>query len=340
MIPPPLLSRRTALAAGLGAAGLAAVTGAGCSVRVPGRRSAATPTPTPAPRSGGVEPDVQLVADLVEAYQRSVALLTETRARHPRLAARLDPLLAVQRAHLTVLRRAAPKDSLEEKQPGAGAVPALAPRALSTVLAGARALRAKCYASSGKAESGPFARLLAGMGAGLSQRLVAFKMPPAERPRISAEPTTTGIDPLQVALAGEHAAVYVFGVLAAQTSESVQPKVWADLDAAYEWHRATRDELVARITAGKETPVAAAASYRLPNRAANADQVLRAALVTERRLTDTYGTLVAETTEGLRRWAIGSLDESAVRQFRFRGRPEIFPGTGGLAKKDLGGQDL
>lgn len=144
----------------------------------------------------------------------------------------------------------------------------------------------------------------------------------------------TGVGALQAALAGEHAAVYVFGVLGAQTSESVRPKLWADLDAAYLWHRAARDQLVAEISAGGLIPVAAAASYRLPNAVGDADQVARAALVTERRVTDTYGTLVAETTGRLRRWAIRSLDESALRQLRFRGRPEIFPGTGSLAGQD------
>lgn len=140
----------------------------------------------------------------------------------------------------------------------------------------------------------------------------------------------TEVESLQTTLAGEHAAVHVFGVLAAQTSETGQPKLWSALDAAYDWHRDARDELVARITAAHATPVAAAPSYRLPNAVASPDQVTRAALVTEQRVTDTYGTLVAETTGRVRRWAIRSLDESAVRQLRFRGRPEIFPGTGGL----------
>ncbi|MGI9155885.1 MAG: ferritin-like domain-containing protein [Marmoricola sp.] len=144
---------------------------------------------------------------------------------------------------------------------------------------------------------------------------------------------TTGIDSLQATLAGEHAAVYVFGVLAAQTSQSAQPKLWGALDEAYLWHRAARDELVARITAAGRAPVAASVSYRLPNAVANAGQVTAAALLTEHRLTDVYGTLVAETAGGLRRWAIRSLDESAVRQLRFRGRPEIFPGTGGLGSQ-------
>ncbi len=145
---------------------------------------------------------------------------------------------------------------------------------------------------------------------------------------MSHKPTWT--DPLQAALAGEHAAVYVFGALAAQTSKTGHPTLWADLDAAYQWHRAARDDLVARVAAAGKTPVAASASYQLPNAVSNTDQVTAAALLTERRVTDVYGTLVAETAGGYRRRAIRSLDESAVRQLRFRGRPEIFPGTGGM----------
>jgi hypothetical protein len=329
VIPPrPPLSRRTALT-GIVTAGLAALGGAGCSVRMPGSRPATTPTPTPTRAPGGLEPDVQLVVELVTAMQRSVALLEATRTRHPKLAARLAPLLDAEQAHLAVLRRAAPKDALSPGGAPTPVVPEPAPRALVTVLERTEALRDECYTSSVRAESGKFARLLAGMGAALSQRLVAFRAAPARTPRVRTQ-SATGLDSLQDTLAGEHAAVYVFGVLAAQTSESAKPKLWADLDAAYAWHRAARDELVRRITAASGTPVAAAPSYELPNAAATTGQVVGAALLTERRVTDTYGTLVAETAGRLRRWAIRSLDESAVRQLRFRGRPEIFPGTGGL----------
>ena len=142
--------------------------------------------------------------------------------------------------------------------------------------------------------------------------------------------TPSPTDALQTALAAEHAAVYVFGVLGAQTSESAQPKLWADLLVAFRRHRAARDELVRRITQAGAEPVAAAPSYALPNAVANPDQVVRAALVTEHRATQTYGTLVSETLGGNRTWAIDALDESAVRQLRFRGRPEIFPGVRGM----------
>jgi ferritin-like protein len=141
--------------------------------------------------------------------------------------------------------------------------------------------------------------------------------------------TTT--DALQDALAAEHAAVYVFGVLGAQTSEFEQRTLFDSLLTAYQQHRSARDELVARIRKLGVQPVAAAPAYELPNGVSTPAQVVRAALVTERRATQTYGTLVAQTVGDDRAWAIDALDESAVRQLRFRGRPENFPGTQGLA---------
>ena len=141
--------------------------------------------------------------------------------------------------------------------------------------------------------------------------------------------TTT--DALQDALAAEHAAVYVFGVLGAQTSEVEQSTLFDNLLTAYEQHRSARDALVARIRKLGVQPVAAAPAYELPNGVSTPAQVVRAALVTERRTTQTYGTLVAQTVGDDRSLAVDALDESAVRQLRFRGRPENFPGTQGLA---------
>ena len=138
-------------------------------------------------------------------------------------------------------------------------------------------------------------------------------------------------DALQRTLAAEHAAVYVFGVLGAQTSEFEQRVLFADLLTAYREHRSARDALVARIRGQGAQPVAAAPSYELPNGASTSAQVTQAALVIERRTTQTYGTLISQTVGEDRSWAIVGLDESAVRQLRFRGRPETFPGTQGLA---------
>ncbi len=172
MLPRPLLSRRTTLVTGLGASALAAVTGAGCSVQVPGAASAET---SASPGPGGLSPDVRTVVELVGALQRSVALLEDTRTQHPKLAAQVAPLLAVQRRHLAVLRKAAPTGSLPTGGPGSPAVAVRVSRALAHVVQTTEALRDTCYAAAGAAESGQFARLLASMGAGLAQQLVVVK---------------------------------------------------------------------------------------------------------------------------------------------------------------------
>jgi hypothetical protein len=176
VIPP--LSRRTALASGLGAAGLTAVGAAGCSADLPGNGSA---TPTPTPGTGGLEPDVQIVVDLVDTLRRSTALLTETVRQHPELDARLTPLLRLERRHLAVLQRAAPDGSLPSTQPSAAVVPGGPATAQASAVRSAEAVRAACRTSAGSAESGAFARLLASMGAAVSQRLVVVaQAPPAK----------------------------------------------------------------------------------------------------------------------------------------------------------------
>ncbi|MCW2758309.1 MAG: hypothetical protein JWO46_2055, partial [Nocardioidaceae bacterium] len=123
---------------------------------------------------------------------------------------------------------------------------------------------------------------------------------------------------------------YVFSVLAAQTSQTADAALYADLLDTWRAHRDARDALVALIAGRGETPVPAAPSYVLPNDASDATKVRAAALEVQTRTTNTYGTLVARTAGDDRRLAIRSVDESAVRQLRFGGRPEIFPGTGGL----------
>ncbi|MEP6816604.1 MAG: hypothetical protein ABI873_13740, partial [Marmoricola sp.] len=90
---------------------------------------------------------------------------------------RLTPLLALHQAHLAELRRAAPAKSLAKAPVFAITVPARAPKALAAVLERTQALREECNASAVRAESGSFARLLAGVGAGLAQRLALLEAP-------------------------------------------------------------------------------------------------------------------------------------------------------------------
>ena len=137
----------------------------------------------------------------------------------------------------------------------------------------------------------------------------------------------TTLDALQVALAGEHAALYVYGVLGAQTSASRSPQLFEAVSQSYEVHRSRRDHLTGRVRQAGGTPVAAEAAYEIPPRLGSTALVARAALTLERRCAETYAWLVANTVDERRRWAIEALTDTAVRELGYRGSPEIFPGA-------------
>lgn len=137
----------------------------------------------------------------------------------------------------------------------------------------------------------------------------------------------TPLDALQATLSAEHAAVYLTGVLSAQTSKSEQAKLYDSLLDAYRDHRRRRDELAAFIADRGSVPVAAEVAYALPNELANVAQLNDAALQVERRIARTYGQLIENTTGEERRWALVALESAAVAQLEFRGTPETFPGS-------------
>lgn len=137
----------------------------------------------------------------------------------------------------------------------------------------------------------------------------------------------TPLEALQRTLAGEHAAVYVYGVLGGRVSSSEDPGLASRLVSAYTTHRGRRDQLTAMIRAAHGKPVAAEVSYELPNAARTAGQLEAAALVTERRCAEVYAAAVGSTARGDRRWAIRALTDTALRQLTFGGRPEPFPGV-------------
>lgn len=134
-------------------------------------------------------------------------------------------------------------------------------------------------------------------------------------------------DALQTVLAGEHAAVYVYGALGAQTSQSAAPDLYATLTEGYEAHRARRDQLTAMVRDLGAEPVAAEPAYELPADLGTTDAVTRAALGIERACAGTYGFLVASSPSAERRFAVDLLIQTAVRELAFRGTPETFPGS-------------
>jgi hypothetical protein len=141
------------------------------------------------------------------------------------------------------------------------------------------------------------------------------------------------LDALQRTLAGEHAALYVYGVLGARSSQSATPALFTAVSAAYAEHRARRDVLTRDLRDRGAEPVASAATYQLPRRLATPEAVTAAALGLERRCAETYAYLVANSTGARRRWAVTALNEAAVRELAFRGTPETFPGAGEYADR-------
>ena len=136
----------------------------------------------------------------------------------------------------------------------------------------------------------------------------------------------TPVQALQKALAGEHAAVNLYGLLGAQASKSRQPVLFKRLEQAYEAHRASRARLTELGAAKGADPVAAGTDYAAPGPTSNATEIEAVARTIEKRLTRTYAELVANTAKDDRRWAIAALDASALREVALGVAPATFPG--------------
>lgn len=137
----------------------------------------------------------------------------------------------------------------------------------------------------------------------------------------------TPVQALQRALAAEHAAVYLFGLLGARTSAGADPTLFDRLTESYSRHRGNRDQLELIVARHGADPVAAAVAYEPPGPVDTTAQIQAAALSIERRVTLTYGSVVEGTARADRRWAIGQLTASALRELGYGGTPERLPGS-------------
>jgi hypothetical protein len=134
-------------------------------------------------------------------------------------------------------------------------------------------------------------------------------------------------DVLQTALAGEHAAVYVYGALGAQTSQSTQPALFAAVRSAYDVHLARRDRIVADLGTLDAEPVPAEPAYQLPADLSTPGAVTARARELEAACAATYGFVVGGTTGLRRRWAVEALTDAAVRGLGFGATPQDLPGA-------------
>ncbi|MDO7869232.1 hypothetical protein [Nocardioides jiangxiensis] len=156
------VSRRSAVrgATLLGGAAVAA-TVAGCQWGPP------TSVAAPAAKR---DADATTVDQLTTAIAAQAQLVADTATRHVGLATTLAPLTAMHRAHLAVLT----------KDPVTAAAVAVAPSpdaALSAVRRGEATLQRSLTAGAQGAASGPLARAIASMAAGVAMHLAAAPTP-------------------------------------------------------------------------------------------------------------------------------------------------------------------
>ena len=140
----------------------------------------------------------------------------------------------------------------------------------------------------------------------------------------------TPLQALQATLAGEHAAIYVYGVLGGRVSASRQPGLAAAVASGYAVHRGRRDLLRRMVVAAGGSPVAAQEAYALPTPCVTPADLAAAATRTEQRCAAVYAQMVGSTAQANRQWAIDALVDAAVRELGQGGGAEAFPGAAEL----------
>ena len=130
------------------------------------------------------------------------------------------------------------------------------------------------------------------------------------------------VDVLQRALSAEHAAVYAYGVIAAQLAG--QPR--RDASAALDRHRSRRDRLRAYVVEAGGKPAEPDAAYQLPTPVVTPVAAQALAANVERLVALAYGDLVAAADGDLRGFAAKALADAAVRETGWSGQAPQFPG--------------
>jgi len=124
-------------------------------------------------------------------------------------------------------------------------------------------------------------------------------------------------------LAAEHAAVYAYGMIGAHLTGAAATAA-RGAEAA---HRASRDALVLRLSAGGGTPAPADPVYALPFPVTDQASALRLAVQIEERTAAVWRSALASTTGDERGAALTALVDYAVRATRFRRTAGITPTT-------------
>jgi hypothetical protein len=136
------------------------------------------------------------------------------------------------------------------------------------------------------------------------------------------------VEALQQALTEEHRAIYVIELAGGRAAALGAVRLQKALTDTFEAHLAQRTWLEERIHELGLPPVAAELTYPLPSRMFTPAQLRAAVLQVEERCVGAYLALVAAADAGtdLRRFAVTSQAEAAVRTLRFGASPLPLPG--------------
>ena len=160
------LSRRSLIV--VGAAGLAGLVASACSASDPVSDHEAPKSPPE------LTPDVAVATSALAEIRAVRSAVDKTLARFPESRPRLVPFGQMHRAHEKSLADAVPARA----QPAATPAPYVVPRKRDVALTGLATREQRLHdtldALALRAQSGDFARLLASMGAAVSQRLAVW----------------------------------------------------------------------------------------------------------------------------------------------------------------------
>ena len=130
-------------------------------------------------------------------------------------------------------------------------------------------------------------------------------------------------DALQAALAGEHAAVYAYGVVGARLQGRPDERA---AQSGYDAHRQRRSTITRLLVDAGATPTPAAAGYDIGGTVPTATAARALAALVETRAAATYSDVVAAADGAVRQGAALWLADAAVRATTWSGEPPTFPG--------------
>lgn len=191
-------------------------------------------------------------------------------------------------------------------------------------LAAARKQARKQLAAADAYRAGLLGSVIAGCAGAqaLDPALGTIAVPAYTAPAISSEQDEQVVAALQEALAAEHAAIWVYGLVRAFLPDSYDKGI----AKADDEHRARRDAAHTVIDGQGATPVLAEPAYRTPKPVTSARSATAVVIVAE---TDAaaawHGLLVRTDDSGLRGLAVDALESSAVRATRWRADAGVDP---------------